>query len=104
LPPVLSLQAESADLSKRLAAAHESLAQSQLDLAEAQQLLQDTRNTVVDLEARWGAMLNGLLAGHCHSCTVQLEVNTERAEARTAQQAVTAVGELSDSLELACGG
>jgi hypothetical protein len=46
------VQAEVADLNKRLAAAHESLAQSQLDLGETQQLLQDMRDKAAELESR----------------------------------------------------
>lgn len=46
------VQAEVADMNKRLAAAHESLAQSQLDLGETQQLLQDMRDKAAQLESR----------------------------------------------------
>lgn len=48
-----TVQAQAADLTKRLTAAHESLAQHQLDLWEAQGHLQHTRNKAAALEGRW---------------------------------------------------
>jgi hypothetical protein len=46
------LQASCADLNKRLTGAHESLAQAQLDLGEAQGMLDHTRNKATAFENR----------------------------------------------------
>jgi hypothetical protein len=51
--PTSYVQAENADLTKRLTGAHESLAQAQLDLGEAQGNLQQTRDAAAALEQRW---------------------------------------------------
>jgi hypothetical protein len=49
---VAHLQASCADLNKRLTGAHESLAQAQLDLGEAQGMLEHTRNKATAFENR----------------------------------------------------
>jgi hypothetical protein len=51
------VQAENADLTKRLTGAHESLAQAQLDLGEARDDLQHTRDSAAALEQRWDLCL-----------------------------------------------
>lgn len=46
------VQASCVDLNKRLTGAHESLAQAQLDLGEAQGILEHTRNKATAFETR----------------------------------------------------
>jgi hypothetical protein len=64
-PTQLHRQAHAADLDRRLTAAHESLAQHQLDLGDCQGHLQHTRNKAAALDKQWVAAPHARWAG-CH--------------------------------------